>query len=184
MITVKAQCSVADCANTSRAKGMCMTHYLRGRDEGKRGGQREGTQSPPLTPCIDCNAPTETKSRRCSACRAANTARLQKAIPIETIREQSRRGAAKRRAQRGNHTPNKEYREVVMNELADAWGWECRYCGKQLAVEETQIDHIMPKNNGGPNRMYNLQLLCLDCHRSKSDRISPANDVSRRHWSN
>ena len=46
------------------------------------------------------------------------------------------------------------------------WGrhWELRGSWKFIAFE---IDHIIPRDQGGPNIFKNLQLLCRSCNRKK-----------------
>ena len=41
-------------------------------------------------------------------------------------------------------------------------------CGSQKNLE---FDHIIPVSKGGANTARNLQLLCQDCNRHKSDKI-------------
>jgi len=50
---------------------------------------------------------------------------------------------------------------------ADLLGLEriCRMCGEQ---DELQVDHITPAMNGGLNVGSNLQMLCVDCHKTKT----------------
>ncbi|WP_420635223.1 HNH endonuclease [Candidatus Palauibacter sp.] len=44
----------------------------------------------------------------------------------------------------------------------------CVRCG---AEENLQFDHIIPVAKGGGNAMDNIQILCADCNRQKSDSI-------------
>ncbi len=44
----------------------------------------------------------------------------------------------------------------------------CVRCG---AEEELQFDHVIPVAKGGGNSMENVQVLCGDCNRLKSDQI-------------
>jgi len=44
----------------------------------------------------------------------------------------------------------------------------CNQCASQEALE---FDHIIPLSKGGANSVDNLQLLCLSCNRSKSNKI-------------
>ena len=47
-------------------------------------------------------------------------------------------------------------------------GGKCVLCGSQ---ENLEFDHIIPISKGGANTYRNLQLLCQNCNRSKSDKI-------------
>ena len=35
----------------------------------------------------------------------------------------------------------------------------------------TEVDHIIPVSKGGSNEAYNLQASCLNCNRTKSNKI-------------
>jgi 5-methylcytosine-specific restriction protein A len=37
-------------------------------------------------------------------------------------------------------------------------------------VEGNQVDHITPKSLGGTDEEKNLQVLCVDCHKAKTER--------------
>lgn len=43
---------------------------------------------------------------------------------------------------------------------------KCAQAG--LVVEATDVDHIIPKHDGGTNDMSNLQSLCSPCHKEKT----------------
>ena len=47
----------------------------------------------------------------------------------------------------------------------------CVACGITAKETQLQVDHIIPFSQGGSNKNDNLQTLCLDCNRGKSDRI-------------
>jgi len=47
-------------------------------------------------------------------------------------------------------------------------GGKCVLCGSQ---ENLEFDHIIPISKGGATTYRNLQLLCQNCNRSKSDKI-------------
>lgn len=47
-------------------------------------------------------------------------------------------------------------------------GGRCVECGGSF---DLQYDHILPVAHGGATTLENLQLLCADCNRSKSDSI-------------
>ena len=49
-------------------------------------------------------------------------------------------------------------------------GFKCRACGRGLEDGiKLEIDHIIPKSKGGSSDPDNLQTLCFDCNRGKSD---------------
>ena len=46
-------------------------------------------------------------------------------------------------------------------------GAACRKCGKM--VGKLEVDHVTPLSLGGGESDSNRQLLCIDCHKTKSD---------------
>ena len=47
---------------------------------------------------------------------------------------------------------------------------KCWYCGLDLSEDETHIDHIVPKSNGGENEIENKALSCSFCNFAKQDK--------------
>ena len=48
--------------------------------------------------------------------------------------------------------------------------FRCELCGIMDADKALQVDHILPRNHGGSDEIYNLQALCYSCNAMKSDR--------------
>lgn len=46
----------------------------------------------------------------------------------------------------------------------------CQICGKKCNNNEIEIDHIRPVSKGGKTIASNLQVLCISCNRSKSNK--------------
>ena len=46
----------------------------------------------------------------------------------------------------------------------------CNGCESHLELRHLEIDHIIPKKNGGTDGQDNLQLLCSSCNRIKGSR--------------
>ena len=65
-----------------------------------------------------------------------------------------------------------ERREPIPEDVKfEVWrrdGGKCVICGSQKNLE---FDHIIPFSKGGSSTARNLQLLCQDCNRHKSDKI-------------
>lgn len=51
--------------------------------------------------------------------------------------------------------------------------YTCRICGRNPTEDNVklEVDHIIPFSQGGSNKIDNLQTLCFDCNRGKSDKI-------------
>ncbi len=48
--------------------------------------------------------------------------------------------------------------------LLEKYGPYCYWCGKRFPPEELTIEHLIPKSEGGPNRLENLRLACYPCN--------------------
>lgn len=44
----------------------------------------------------------------------------------------------------------------------------CKECGLVTPLREMELDHIIPLSQGGEDLEYNLQLLCIKCHKEKT----------------
>lgn len=61
--------------------------------------------------------------------------------------------------------------------LARARG-RCEACGISSTERRLDVDHIVPRNKGGPNEIENFQALCFVCNSQKRDR----DDTAFRDW--
>lgn len=48
--------------------------------------------------------------------------------------------------------------------------WLCQDCLPERVTVAHEIDHILPLHKGGGNNLENLQALCIECHKRKSER--------------
>ena len=74
---------------------------------------------------------------------------------LETIREYLR------------HPQRRHVSQRLKKEVGARAGWRCERCG-QTVNANFEVDHIIPLFNAGDNSIDNLQLLCPDCHRTKT----------------
>ena len=49
-------------------------------------------------------------------------------------------------------------------------GYRCLECGASNQDTSLEVDHIIPVNQGGTDELNNLQTLCMQCNRAKSNR--------------
>lgn len=67
----------------------------------------------------------------------------------------------------------KDNRVPISNKLKhEIWrrdDFTCQYCGRGINEVELEIDHILPVSKGGTIAPSNLQTLCFECNRKKSD---------------
>lgn len=54
----------------------------------------------------------------------------------------------------------------------------CRLCGR---ADSTDVDHVVPKSQGGDDSDANLQGVCDDCHQAKTvrERVRPPRGMRR-----
>jgi hypothetical protein len=57
-----------------------------------------------------------------------------------------------------------ELRQLILKEQ----NYKCNACNVSL-TEKYELDHIKPVSNGGGNDRKNLNMLCVACHREKTD---------------
>lgn len=50
--------------------------------------------------------------------------------------------------------------------------YRCVKCGGWFTKSQIEIDHRIPKRDGGTDDLWNLQPMCRRCNRSKRDRQS------------
>jgi len=53
--------------------------------------------------------------------------------------------------------------------VALAHGYQCATCRRAWISYRDQIDHRIPREQGGSNDESNLQPLCNECHKAKTD---------------
>lgn len=60
----------------------------------------------------------------------------------------------------------KNYRKLLLRR----GGCRCRFCGCKLNEENSNIDHLIPRSQGGDNSPANLVLTCITCNGLKGGR--------------
>lgn len=92
-----------------------------------------------------------------------------KALVLQRERNSGRKLASARSVMRAEQD-GRPIREPIPEELRRAVferdGGKCVRCGEAFNI---QYDHILPVAKGGATSLENLQLLCADCNRRKSD---------------
>jgi len=66
-----------------------------------------------------------------------------------------------------NAYKREDYNEKIISYLVDVFGYVCCYCGKKLNQKTLTLDHIMPRQSGGSNRISNILLACRTCNSTK-----------------
>ena len=56
---------------------------------------------------------------------------------------------------------------VDRQKVYEKYDGHCAYCGKAISIKEMQVDHIIPKRNGGTNDIANLNPSCRLCNHYK-----------------
>ncbi|MCF7709495.1 MAG: HNH endonuclease [Verrucomicrobia bacterium] len=50
----------------------------------------------------------------------------------------------------------------------------CQYCGKTFDRSELNLDHVIPRDRGGPTNWENIVCSCITCNSKKGNRIPKA----------
>ncbi len=61
-------------------------------------------------------------------------------------------------------------------------GGQCQYCGRQIELDEAQIDHIHPWVRGGRTEPRNFVLSCRNCNGTKSAQDIPMRLRPKPSW--
>ena len=64
--------------------------------------------------------------------------------------------------------PSRKVTNLTKKKIAASQEWKCKSCSN-LLDECYEIDHIICIKDGGNNESYNLQALCPNCHRKKTN---------------
>lgn len=75
------------------------------------------------------------------------------------------------RALRRGFSESKPHRQYVPELWAFQAG-ECAGCREPLPMRVLEVDHIVPRSNGGGDDLANLQLLCRPCNATKGNRTN------------
>ncbi|MEJ0090414.1 MAG: HNH endonuclease [Limisphaerales bacterium] len=87
------------------------------------------------------------------------------------IREAHRRADEEIANQENSSEVDSERRQISSKVRDEVWRRDqgkCVKCGSRVNLE---FDHIIPVSKGGGDTARNIELLCQDCNRSKSDLI-------------
>ena len=64
----------------------------------------------------------------------------------------------------------RKHRSAVTREmLYKQYDGRCQLCGKKLTLDNMTLDHIVPLNLGGADRLENIQIACFACNQFKSN---------------
>ena len=57
--------------------------------------------------------------------------------------------------------------KIDRQKVYDNYNGHCAYCGKAITIKDMQVDHILPKRNGGTDDIDNLNPSCRLCNHYK-----------------
>ncbi|WP_041835088.1 type II CRISPR RNA-guided endonuclease Cas9 [Acidothermus cellulolyticus] len=60
--------------------------------------------------------------------------------------------------------------DLVRARLLELYDCHCMYCGAPISWENSELDHIVPRTDGGSNRHENLAITCGACNKEKGRR--------------
>lgn len=73
----------------------------------------------------------------------------------------------------------RKHRSAMTREmLYKQYDGRCQLCGKKLTLDNMTLDHIVPLNLGGADRLENIQIACFACNQLKKN-ILPEDFLNR-----
>ena len=57
--------------------------------------------------------------------------------------------------------------KIDRQKVYEKYDGHCAYCGKAITIKNMQVDHILPKRNGGTDDIDNLNPSCRLCNHYK-----------------
>ena len=63
--------------------------------------------------------------------------------------------------------------DLVRSAVHRAYRGRCFYTGREVALSEMHLDHVIPRAAGGPDNLYNLAVATGPINSSKSDAFDP-----------
>jgi 5-methylcytosine-specific restriction endonuclease McrA len=66
--------------------------------------------------------------------------------------------------------PAKELK-LTRNNVFERDGNHCQYCGRTFPREELNLDHVIPRDQGGKTTWENIVCSCIRCNSRKANRL-------------
>ncbi|MDO8689745.1 MAG: HNH endonuclease [Dehalococcoidia bacterium] len=77
------------------------------------------------------------------------------------------------------HRPRPQLR-LSRKEIFARDNYTCQYCG--VKAKELTLDHVLPKNRGGPHVWENIVAACKSCNHKKRNRTPEEAQMRLPHW--
>ena len=67
--------------------------------------------------------------------------------------------------------------------VLDRFCGRCAYCGKQITMQELNVDHLVPIRKGGEDMLYNMYPSCLNWKCPEGAMSCGKSEEARNKWS-
>lgn len=107
-----------------------------------------------------------------ASCRAAAEAYIKLASRSQTRAQEALDGDYLALGGENEQCPNVAHKASkasarALRRIIERQGYCCAACGIALTPDSANLDHIIPKNDGGDDTVRNLQWLCKECNHAK-----------------